>query len=112
MRIAIPLADGRLCLHFGHCEEFALVDADEQTGEVVSTTRAVPPPHEPGAIPRWLNQQGVNLVITGGMGRRALQFFDQFGIQVIVGAPADTPERLVAAYLNGSLVGGKNVCDH
>jgi len=112
MRIAIPMANGRLCLHFGHCEEFALVDADEQTRQIVGTNRTLPPPHEPGAIPKWLNQQGVNLVITGGMGRRALQFFDNFGIQVIVGAPADTPERLVAAYLNGSLVGGQNVCDH
>lgn len=112
MRIAIPLAGGRLCAHFGHCEQFALVDADEHTRQVIKTTCAVPPPHEPGALPRWLNDQSVNVVITGGMGRRALQLFESFGIRVVVGAPADTPERVAAAYLAGNLITGENVCDH
>ncbi len=112
MRIGIPLAGGRLCAHFGHCEQFALVDADEQTKQVVKTTRAVPPPHEPGALPRWLHDQGVDLVITGGMGRRALQLFENFGIRVVVGAPADTPERVANAYLTGKLMAGENICDH
>ncbi|NLF18973.1 MAG: ATPase, partial [Lentisphaerae bacterium] len=31
MRLAIPIADGRLSLHFGHCESFALIDVDPAT---------------------------------------------------------------------------------
>jgi len=112
MRIAIPVATGKLAMHFGHCEQFALVDVDEQEKKVTGTTLLVPPPHEPGVLPRWLHEQGANLIIAGGMGNRAQQLFAQNDITVIVGAPADTPEEIANAYLNGTLQAGDNVCDH
>jgi predicted Fe-Mo cluster-binding NifX family protein len=46
------------------------------------------------------------------MGGRAQALFSQNGIQVVVGAPAEEPEGLVAAYLDGTLKSGPNVCDH
>ena len=71
MKIAIPMADGRLCMHFGHCEQFALVDVDEIAGKPTNTTLVTPPPHEPGLLPRWLHEQGATVIIAGGMGQRA-----------------------------------------
>lgn len=112
MRIALPTAQGQMCLHFGHCEAFALVDADPETKEIQSTTYAQPPQHAPGVLPQWLAEQGVDLVITGGMGRRAQAFFEQYNISVLVGAPTGTPEEVVQAHLDGSLALGSNVCDH
>ena len=112
MKIAIPLAGGRLSLHFGHCEQFALVEVDEGEGNAMRTTLASPPSHEPGVLPQWLHQQGVDMVIAGGMGHRAQQLFDQHGVKVVVGAPAETPEKIVSAYLDGSLQSGVNACDH
>ena len=112
MKIAIPLAGGRLSTHFGHCEQFALVEADEATKEIVENKLLVPPPHEPGVLPRWLGEQGANVIIAGGMGRRAQQLFAQNGITVVVGAPAEEPGQLVSAYLSGTLETGDNVCDH
>ena len=112
MKIAIPLAAGRLCMHFGHCEQFALVDVVENDGNAMQAALVTPPPHEPGLLPRWLHQQGVTLVIAGGMGHRAQQLFGQSGIKVVVGAPADTPDALVSTYLNGTLQCGGNTCDH
>ena len=112
MKIAIPLADGRLCMHFGHCEQFALVDVDEAPAASHQTTLVTPPPHEPGLLPRWLHEQGATVIIAGGMGQRAQQLFAQNGIAVVVGAPAETPESLVSAYLDGSLQSGANACDH
>lgn len=53
-----------------------------------------------------------DVVIAGGMGRRAQQIFAENDIQVVVGAPADTPEELVTAHVNGTLQSGENVCDH
>jgi len=112
MTIAIPVADGRLCMHFGHCDRFALVEVDETQQRVVGTSYLTPPPHEPGVLPQWLHQHGVRVVIAGGMGRRAMELFRVLGIRVIPGAPADSPEPLVAAFLSGTLQTGQNVCDH
>jgi len=112
MKIAIPIAGGRLCMHFGHCEQFALVEVDEATSSPTNTTLLAPPPHEPGTLPRWLHEQGATLIIAGGMGHRAQQLFVASGVEVLVGAPADTPENLVKAYLSGTLVSGQNACDH
>ena len=112
MKIAIPMAGGQLCMHFGHCEQFALVDVDETAGKPTNTALVTPPPHEPGVLPRWLHEQGATVIIAGGMGQRAHQLFAQSGVKVVVGAPADTPENLVTAYLSGTLVSGQNACDH
>jgi len=110
MKIAIPTANGKLCPHFGHCETFAIVTVED--GQIQGTEALEPPPHEPGVLPHWLHEQGVNVIVAGGMGQRAQAFFTQFGIQVVVGAPSDEPVRVVQAYLNGSLVSGDNLCDH
>jgi len=110
MRIAIPTANGKSCMHFGHSEKFALVDV--QDNQIVSTKFAEPPMHQPGVLPRWLNDEGVNLVITGGMGRRAINLFDQAGVKVVVGAPSLEPEELVRQYLAGTLQTEDNICDH
>jgi Mrp family chromosome partitioning ATPase/predicted Fe-Mo cluster-binding NifX family protein len=112
MKIAIPMAAGKLCMHFGHCEQFALVDADANTKTVKGRQMLTPPPHEPGVLPRWLREQGANVIIAGGMGQRAQALFAEAGIQVIIGAPAEAPEMLVQQYMAGTLVSGANSCDH
>lgn len=112
MKIAVPTANGRLSMHFGHCEQFALVTVDETSKRADSVDYLTPPPHEPGALPRWLHEQGASVVLAGGMGRRAQLLFEQAGIHVVVGLPAEAPEQLVADYLAGTLQAGENVCDH
>lgn len=110
LRIAVPVAEGRLCNHFGHCEKFALIDV--RGSEIQNHTEVTPPPHEPGVLPRWLADQGVGMVIAGGMGQRAIGLFEERGIRVLTGAPADDPQNLVQRYLQGTLERGANVCDH
>jgi predicted Fe-Mo cluster-binding NifX family protein len=112
MRIAIPLADGRLAMHFGHCASFALVDVDPAAKRILKREDVAAPPHQPGLLPPWLAQHGATLIIAGGMGQRAQVLFAENGIQVMVGASADTPENLVSEYLAGTLEVGDNVCDH
>lgn len=110
MKFAIPLAQGVLCAHFGHSEKFAIVDTRD--GQIKSKELLTPPPHEPGILPRWLQELGVKVVIAGGMGRRAQDIFSQSGIEVVVGAVSETVEALIQNYLQGSLVTGDNLCDH
>ncbi|GAB4335557.1 MAG: hypothetical protein Kow0099_08070 [Candidatus Abyssubacteria bacterium] len=112
MKIAIPVAQGRLCPHFGHCEEFALIDVDPQTRQITHTQTVPAPAHQPGLLPRWLHDLGATVIIAGGMGQRALGLFAQNGIQVIIGANPDDPAAIVKAYLQDSLVTGDNICDH
>ena len=110
MKIAIPVAGGKLCSHFGHCDQFALIEAEN--GEIKGKSMHTPPPHEPGVLPKWLHEQGANIVIAGGMGNRAQRHFGQHGIKVVTGAPMDSPESLVNQYLSDCLVTGENICDH
>jgi ATP-binding protein involved in chromosome partitioning len=112
MKIAVPVAAGRLSMHFGHCEEFVILEVDQKSKQIVGQSNHQSPPHEPGALPRWLHELGAEVIIAGGMGMRAQQLFAQNGISVVVGAPADTPENLVAAYLDETLETGSNICDH
>jgi predicted Fe-Mo cluster-binding NifX family protein len=108
MKFAVPLANGKLTAHFGHCQQFAIIDAKD--GQIQSKELLVPPPHEPGVLPGWLQQLGTQVVIAGGMGHRAIDLFSEAGIKVITGAPVENPETLVASYLSHTLEIGTNLC--
>ena len=112
MKIAIPLAEGKLTAHFGHCSSFALVEVDDQTKKIIKREDIPAPPHEPGLLPPWLAERGAKMIIAGGMGQRAQQLFAQQGIQVVVGAPVKIPEKLITDFFAGSLQVGDNLCDH
>jgi predicted Fe-Mo cluster-binding NifX family protein len=110
MRIALPLADGKLTVHFAHCQEFAIIEVEDD--EITNIKTLVPPPHEPGVLPVWLHSLGTSVIIAGGMGSRALNIFEQNGIKVVTGASSEYPEILVKSYLGGTLTTGDNICDH
>ena len=110
MKFAIPLADGKIAAHFGHCKEFALIDVEENL--IKKKEILLPPPHEPGVLPKWLHEQGVNVIIAGGMGNKAQVLFNEQNIELITGAPTLEPEDLINRYLNNTLMTGNNLCDH
>jgi Mrp family chromosome partitioning ATPase/predicted Fe-Mo cluster-binding NifX family protein len=112
VKIAVPIENGQLCNHFGHCETFALLDVDMAKKTIVRREDVLAPPHEPGLLPIWLQERGVNRIIAGGMGSRALGLFAERGIQVIVGASPGEPEKIIRNYLDDALVTAQNVCDH
>ena len=112
MKIAIPLVQGKLSLHFGHCDQFAIFDTDEDSTKIANREDFTPPAHEPGVLPKWLGGMGVNVIIAGGMGQRAQKLFEQNEVKVVVGASSGTPEELVSAFLQDTLQTGDNICDH
>ncbi len=69
------------------------------------------PATKPGLLPRLLAQEGVDVVIAGGMGVRAQQLFAQNGIRPITGATGNVHD-VVQAFLEGSLSTGPNLCEH
>ncbi|SKA83468.1 Chromosome partitioning ATPase, Mrp family, contains Fe-S cluster [Paucidesulfovibrio gracilis DSM 16080] len=112
LRVALPIAEGRLCQHFGHCQQFAVYDVDTELGSVVASTSETPPPHEPGVLPKWIAGLNVDLVLAGGMGAKAQSLLKDEGVQVIVGAPSQEPEKVLEQWMKGSLQTGANTCDH
>jgi len=108
--IAIPLENGQLCSHFGHCEEFAILNTEN--GTIVSEKTVTPPEHQPGLYPGWISQFGVTDVIAGGMGQQAISLFHQQNINVFVGAPVKSAPELVKDFLSGQLSLNANYCDH
>lgn len=112
MRYAIPVSGGVVATHFGHCEQFAIIDVDEESKEVLEKEMVSSPGHEPGLLPQWLAEAGVSVVLAGGMGSRAQNLFAQNHIDVVVGVLESDPEKALIAYLDGALDTGGNICDH
>jgi predicted Fe-Mo cluster-binding NifX family protein len=98
--------DSRISHHFGRCPHYTLVDLD---GETVQSVQSIANPfqqHQPGMVPEFIHNQNVNVMVSGGMGRRALDFFAQYGIEVATGADGTVQDAL-SAYLNGTLNGAQ-----
>ncbi len=112
MRFAIPMVDGKVAAHFGHCSHFALFDVDEATKAIVKREVIPSPGHQPGFLPAWLAEKGVSVVIAGGMGSRAQAIFHENRIEVVVGVLGDDHEKVVLDYIKGELATGDNICDH
>jgi ATP-binding protein involved in chromosome partitioning len=112
VRYAIPVSNGMVSTHFGHCEQFAIIDADETKKEILSKELVTSPGHQPGLLPEWLAQRGVSVVIASGMGSRAQNLFRQNRIEVVIGTLESDPEKVVLSYLDGNLDTGDNICDH
>jgi predicted Fe-Mo cluster-binding NifX family protein len=109
-KIAIPVSNGSLSQHFGHCEHFAIYEAE--SGVVKNQVLLDAPPHQPGLLPRWLADHGATDILAGGMGQRAIALFNQHGVNVYVGVPNKTPDKLMEDFLAGKLVTNENLCDH
>jgi predicted Fe-Mo cluster-binding NifX family protein len=108
-KVAIPVSQGVLSPHFGHCEKFAIIDVDDDVAKVDFID---PPVHQPGVYPRFLAELGVKAIIAGGMGQKASALFNQNNIEVIVGINNGKPQVLARMYLENKLIPGENFCDH
>ena len=71
-----------------------------------------PPPHERGAIPKWLVEQRITDVIAGGIGEHAINNLRRHHINIYTGARLKNPGELTRDLLDGTLETGENYCDH
>lgn len=112
MRIAIPLAGGRISQHFGHSEQFLFVDADIQQRTVLAKSIENAPEHVPGLLPKWLVEHGVDTVIAVGLGARARDLLSSSSVKVLTGVTTTEPEALISDFLHDRLQTGANECHH
>ncbi len=110
MRIAISAAnqnglDSLVSEHFGRCPCFILIDVE---GQEIKAVLSVDNPyygnHSPGQVPAFISSQGADVMLTGGMGGRAVAFFQQYNIEAVTGA-SGTVRQALQSYLGGGLRG-------
>ena len=110
MRIAISAEanqglDSPVSQHFGRCPYFILVDLkDQEIDGVNGIENPYYSNHTPGQVPAFIHAQKASVMLTGGMGRRAVSFFQQYDIQPVTGA-SGTVRQALERYLNGDLHG-------
>ena len=115
-RIALACEDnqglrGQISQHFGRCPYYLIVDVEGD--EIVKTDNVANPfyqNHIPGKVPQFINEQGVNVMIAGGMGPRAIDMFTGLGIEVVTGA-IGVAGNVLQAYLGGQ-ISGVEPCSH
>ncbi|MGX8795038.1 NifB/NifX family molybdenum-iron cluster-binding protein [Fusibacter sp. JL298sf-3] len=107
MKIAIATKGTQTAGHFGHCEAFTVYTID---GANRSVERLDNPGHKPGFLPNFLNDLGVKVIISGGMGAGAVEIFKEKGIQVITGATGPI-DAVVQAYVEGTLTSTNTICN-
>lgn len=109
MRFAIATDGEFVSPHFGRCSAYTIVDIEDN--KVIKKEVLNNPGHSPGFLPEFLHQKGVNCIICGGIGQRAISFLKQYGIEVILGIEGkinDVIEKLI----EGKLVSGESLCNH
>ena len=114
IRVALPVDGDLLCPHFGGASAMALIDADPGTREIIRRRDMPTPPHQPGVLPRWVQDQGAEVVIAGGIGERAVIMLADAGIRVVQGAAVAPVLDLVHLWMDGRLTSQPSTCtrDH
>lgn len=107
MKIAISTDGDYVSAHFGRCPSFTIAEIED--GHLVNKITIDNPGHHPGFLPQFLQQQGVNAIVAGGMGQRAQDLFAQAGIQAVMGISGKIDEILRGAAA-GTLKGGESLC--
>ena len=103
--------NGQVSQHFGRCPSYVIVDVE---GNEIKKTDIISNPyyenHVPGMVPKFISEQGVHVMIAGGMGPRAIDMFSNYGIQVVTGAIGNVG-NVLKAYLQGE-ISGVEPCKH
>ncbi|NLY11283.1 MAG: dinitrogenase iron-molybdenum cofactor [Firmicutes bacterium] len=107
MKIAVACNNQMIAEHFGHCEEYLVFEVKDK--EIIKSEVVSNPGHKPRFLPNFLNKLGVNVIISGGMGGKAIDLFNEKNIEVIVGASGEA-KKAVEAYLQGSLESTGSIC--
>lgn len=109
IKIAVSTEDGSVSGHFGGTKSFTIYETENQN--IISEQTIPNPGHKPGFLPNFLNDMGVKVIISGGMGKGAIDIFEEKNIDVIIGAQGNATTA-VEQYLNGDLKSTGSVCQN
>ena len=101
MKIAVTYDNGSVFQHFGHTEEFKVYTVED--GKVVSRSDLDTSMSGHEALAVVLRQNGVSLLICGGIGQGAVNALNEQGIAIIRGVDMDARMAL-SAFASQALV--------
>ena len=108
MKIAVTYDNGNVFQHFGKTENFKVYEVEDN--KVVSSEVIGSNGTGHGALAGLLAEQGIDVLICGGIGGGAQTALAEAGIQLCSGAQGNTDE-VVEAYLKGELESAGTTCD-
>lgn len=109
MKIAVASEDNTVAQHFGHCKNYNLYTVENkkiENKEVVEN-----PGHKTGFLPKFLAEKDIDVIISGGMGSKAVDIFNKYNIKVVIGAQGDS-KKAVEMFLEDKLESVKAPCEH
>lgn len=109
MKIAIATENGDVAAHFGRCPGYTIAETENQ--QIIRVEEISNPGHQPGFLPKFLAQKGVNIIIAGGMGPMAQNLFAENSIQTITGVQGNV-KNILELFLSGQLQSGQDMCNH
>lgn len=106
-RVAIPIVNNQLSENFGECNYYTIFEVDKKVKSTKITL--LPVGIEMLAMPKWLKSEGITDVITYKINRKIINLFVAEKINLFLGIPIGTPEKIIDDYLRGKLVSDKKI---
>lgn len=106
--VAIAVKDNLIAQHFGHCDYFDLYEIEDN--KILNVSQLKNPPHQKGALPNFLYQNNINVIITGNLGELAVNNIESLGMEAIRGV-AGNPKEIIEKYLNNDLDSSDVICE-
>ncbi|MCF7923738.1 MAG: NifB/NifX family molybdenum-iron cluster-binding protein [Candidatus Izimaplasma sp.] len=107
MKVALSVKNNMITQHFGHCDYFVVYNISEK--EIISSTVIKNPPHKKGYLPKFLKENEVDVVITGGIGKMAADLLTELDIECYMNVDGEIQE-VVNDFINGKLEQNQEPC--
>ncbi len=107
MKVALAVDNNMITEHFGHCEYFVVYEIEDKNvkgSEIIKN-----PPHERGFLPKFLKENNIDVIITGNMGKMAVNNLKTLNIECYLGVKGQLVDVL-NSYLEGTLESNEEIC--
>uniref|UniRef100_UPI003216AF9A NifB/NifX family molybdenum-iron cluster-binding protein n=1 Tax=uncultured Draconibacterium sp. TaxID=1573823 RepID=UPI003216AF9A len=106
-RIAIPISENKLSEYFGGCSYYEIFEIEN--GKVHHRAMEMPDVSDISELPAWLEQKHITDVIVYKVNKNIISLFASKKVNLFVGVPQNTSDKLIDAYINGELESDKNI---
>ena len=111
MIVAVPYLQGNVNAHFGSTQAFMVAETAEGRVTKATVYEVQGMQHNHAGIAGFLKEQGVNVIIAGGMGPPMQQALKTQGFELYCGIQGPALAA-VEGFLRGEIVQSESTCGH